>query len=302
MLTKRTVLVLGAGASKPFGFPTGLELSDIVSRQFQKGQQIFNNLGVLGHSETVMADFREKFYKSGRNSVDAFLEHREDLLEIGKLAIAATLIPKENEEDLFTYKDSWLRLLYNNMNASFEDFGKNTLSIITYNYDRSVEHFFMTSLQNSYRREIKDCLEVLNKIPIIHLHGSLGPLPWQVKPGEPNRPYHYGYDNDILEVARRHIKIIHEDIDDVRDADFALAKKLLNEAEQILFLGFGYDPINLERLKIRDINPNGKTIRGTSWGLGQSELKEVLRNCGDKISLHGEVCYTLISEHMQWRD
>jgi hypothetical protein len=292
---------LGAGASKPLGFPTGLELSDIVSRQFQKGQQIFNKLGVLGYSETVMADFREAFYKSGRNSVDAFLEYREDLLEIGKLAIAATLIPKEDEQDLFTYEDSWLRLLYNNMNASFEDFGKNTLSIITYNYDRSVEHFFMTSLQNSYRREIKDCLPVLNAIPIIHLHGSLGPLPWQ-EPDGPNRPYHFMYNNDLLDVARQHIKIIHEDIDDVRDDDFNRAIKLLNEAEQILFLGFGYNKLNLERLKIKDINSTGKTIIGTALGLGRSEQNEIRKNSDNKINLYGDDCYTLISEQMQWRD
>ena len=54
------------------------------------------------------------------------------------------LIPKENEENLFTYQKSWLRVLYNNMSASFEEFGKNALSIITYNYDRSVEHFFLS--------------------------------------------------------------------------------------------------------------------------------------------------------------
>jgi len=47
------------------------------------------------------------------------------LLNIGKLALAAMLIPKENEENLFTYQKSWLRVLYNNMSASFEEFGKN---------------------------------------------------------------------------------------------------------------------------------------------------------------------------------
>ena len=30
MLTRSTVLILGAGASKPFGFPTGIELSEQV--------------------------------------------------------------------------------------------------------------------------------------------------------------------------------------------------------------------------------------------------------------------------------
>jgi hypothetical protein len=300
MLTKKTVLVLGAGASKPYGFPTGLELSEIISLQFQQGQNTFENLRNLGHAPAVMAAFRNEFYKSGRNSVDAFLEHRKDLIEIGKLAIAATLVPKESEEPLFAYQDSWLRLLYNNMNASFDEFGKNTLSIITYNYDRSVEHFLMTALENSYGRKAIDCFQVLKTIPIIHLHGSLGPLPWQVESGEPNRPYHFAYNNDLLKIAQQHIKIIHEDIQDGRDADFELAKKLLNDAEQILFLGFGYNPINLERLKIKEIDPNGKSIIGTSIGLGEADKREVARNCGDKIAFVPEGLYQIISERMQW--
>src|SRR5262249_54916623 len=110
------------------------------------------------------------------------------------------LIPKENEENLFTYQKSWLRVLYNNMSASFEEFGKNAL----------VEHFFVTSLQNSYGRNINDCRAVLKAIPIIHLHGSLGPLPWQVESGKLNRPYHFMYNNDLLDEARQHIKIIRE--------------------------------------------------------------------------------------------
>lgn len=171
------------------------------------------------------------------------------------------LIPKENEENLFTYQKSWLRVLYNNMSASFEEFGKNSLSIITYNYDRSVEHFFVTSLQNSYGRNINDCRAVLKAIPIIHLHGSLGPLPWQVESGKLNRPYHFMYNNDLLDEARQHIKIIHENTDG-RDEDFKRANTLLNNAKQIVFLGFGYNPINLERLQINAIS-KGKHVIGT---------------------------------------
>jgi hypothetical protein len=300
MLTKKTVLVLGAGASKPYHFPTGLELSVSIS-EFRQGNSTFENLRNLGHSDTVLMNFRDEFYKSGRNSVDAFLEHRTDLLLIGKLAIAATLIPSENEETLFTYDRSWLRLLYNNMNAPFDDFGKNTLSIITYNYDRSVEHFFMTSLQHTYKKEIKDCIPVLNAIPIIHLHGSLGPLPWQAKPGQEHKQYHYSYNNELLEIARKHIKIIHEDISDGRDTDFELAKKFLHDAEQIIFLGFGYDPINLERLKLKDIDPKGKMIVGTCVGLGEADKHQAVNNCATDIALVPGDCYEVIRERMQWQ-
>jgi len=112
MLTRKTVLVLGAGASQPYNFPTGIELSTIVSDEFRPGHSVFEALKNLGYSEADMTQFREAFYHSGRNSVDAFLEHRADLLDAGKLAIAAILTPRENPEILFKYDNSWLRLLY----------------------------------------------------------------------------------------------------------------------------------------------------------------------------------------------
>jgi hypothetical protein len=35
--------------------------------------------------------------------------------------------------------------MYDKMNTSFGEFGTNTLSITTFNYDRSVEHFLFTA-------------------------------------------------------------------------------------------------------------------------------------------------------------
>ena len=122
MLTQRNVLVLGAGASEPYGFPTGAGLSALVSTELRPGHPAYNQLKETGFSDTEIQNFRGTFCHSGKNSVDAFLEHRTDLMEIGKLATAAVLIPYEAEEKLFDYQNSWLRYLYNSLNTSFEDF------------------------------------------------------------------------------------------------------------------------------------------------------------------------------------
>jgi hypothetical protein len=171
-----TVLVLGAGASKSFNFPTGIELSELVSLHLRPGHGAFNTLVQFGHfSEEDIRQFREAFVFSGKNSVDAFLEHRSDLILIGKAATAAILIGYEDRENLFRFNPpNWLRCIYNNLNTSFDEFGFNTLSIITFNYDRSVENFFFESLKNSYNKADDECKEVLEKLPIIHLHGRLG--------------------------------------------------------------------------------------------------------------------------------
>lgn len=73
------------------------------------------------------------------------------------------------------------------------------------------------------------------------------------------------------------IKIIHENIDG--DHEFKEAYKLLRNANNIHFLGFGYNDINLSRLKIDYLlasligDPN---IRGTSLGLGKAECNDIM--------------------------
>ena len=106
------------------------------------------------------------------------MEHRPEYLDVGKALIAAELIVCERETALFRRDGkSWYEYLFNELSTNFCDFEKNQLSILTFNYDRSLEHYLLTSLQNSYDKSIEECAEKLSKIPIIHLHGDLGALP-----------------------------------------------------------------------------------------------------------------------------
>jgi hypothetical protein len=297
MLTHPTVLVLGAGASKPFDFPTGLELSAMVSNELRPGHHAYNVLqDPGGFAGADINTFREEFYFSGKNSVDAFLEHRTDLIEIGKAVTAVVLIGYEDPDKLFRFEPpNWLRYIYNNLNTSFEDFGRNTLSFVTFNYDRTVEHFFFESLKRTYHKTDEECKSVLSQIPIIHLHGRLGFLPWQRPNG---RPYSTLHDLDGIRASIDEIKIIHEDISDGRDKDFESAKQLMQNAYRILFLGFGYNRTNIERLGIADL-PDGKAI-GTSIGLGNKESSVVTEACHRKIHLVNRDCMHFVREFIDW--
>jgi hypothetical protein len=120
--------------------------------ELREGQNFYNTLkNLLGLSGDVIEGFRQEFYNSGRNSINAFLEHRTELMEVGKAAIAVALINYENPDRVIGFgEDNWLRYMYNQLNTSFDEFGKNQLSFITFNYDRVVEWFLLTCLQNSF--------------------------------------------------------------------------------------------------------------------------------------------------------
>ncbi len=131
-------------------------------------------------------EFGNRLLHAKRPSVDRFLEDQELYLGIGTAAIVSALIPKEDPSVLSRYsrsregynaEEDWYKYLWTKMDAPFEKFGENKLSIITYNYDRSLEFYLFTALKHAYGKEDDhECFWKVNTIPFIHLHGQLGTL------------------------------------------------------------------------------------------------------------------------------
>ncbi len=228
----------------------------------------------LGYDSAILGSFRKDFYLSGKNSIDSFLEHRREYEQLGKAVIAATLIPYENTDAIFSYTgDNWLRYTYERIDTGFEEFGDNKVSFITFNYDRVVEWFFVTALRNSYNRSKMECAKVLKSIPIIHLHGRLGYLPWE-NATDNKRDFDNAVTRGTLEACVNEIKIIYEDIGDGRDSEFARAKELLDEAERVYILGFGFHPTNVERLGLNKLRNKDRSL-ATGCGLTQREIGDI---------------------------
>lgn len=282
MITKPTVLILGAGASAPYGFPVGTQLWEELCDKLKTGY-LYDFLLSNEFSSDDILNFRKNLFESGKTSVDAFLEHRTEFLDIGKLAIARVLTSYEESETLYdTGEDKWYKFLYEKMNVrSFEEFANNKISIITFNYDRSIEHFLFNSLKNTYGKSNEECAREISKIKIIHLHGRLGYLPWQDNGGR-----HYQKDNSSSDIimAAKNIRIIHEKID--INSDFLDAKKILVEAERVYILGFGYNEINVQRLGIKDLSVGeGKEIVGSAVNLCKKEIDDKVKICGNNVSI-----------------
>lgn len=279
MIIESTVLVLGAGASMPYNFPSGLELKRNILKNLKgKDSEFYRSLSKVD-SESIIDEFHHDLSYSMQPSVDAFLEHRTKFLEVGKHAIALYIIRLEQMEILFnTDREelSWYKYLFNKLNAPFEKFGENKLSIITFNYDRSIEHFLFTALKNTSGKSDEECARELSKIPIIHVHGKLGALPWQ---DNSPKSYNPNFTLDELKMASDQIIVIPEEVNTHKS--FNLANGLMFSAAKIFFLGFGYHDANLERLKIKEFK--NTVLWGTSFGLRKSEKRYAELKWGIKL-------------------
>jgi len=285
MITNKTVFILGAGASQPFGYPTGRELRDNILTNLMSPHQAnnicwknrYDRFSKLGFTEKDISKFRDEFSRSTLYSIDAFLENRPDFNEIGKIAIADTLIPYEDEGRLFATEKNWYSYLFNRMipGCTFEKFAENKIAFITFNYDRSLEHYLYNALKNTYDKQISEVTKALNAIEILHVYGQLSFLPWQDTGGQAYEGKR-AENPDYLKQSANMIRIVHENVDVNSDNVFVRAHKLLREAKNIFFLGFGYYETNLDRLKMKDFIM-GRDVMGTSLNLEPSKQRDVNR-------------------------
>ena len=277
MIEKKTVLILGAGASKPYGFPLGRELRDSVLQK-KYGSWLFDFMPVNpGFEDYEYTQFAGDLAHSGSPSVDAFLEENDRWLDIGKSAIALFLLDAEINcrPKIFPPdqpKDHWYETLWSRLKgSSWALFKKNPLAIVTFNYDRSLEHYLVTVLCNNYNIKASTAMRGLTKMPILHVHGDLG----NYIAHDNKADFAQRLNKSRFTIAKQRILIVHEN--EGQTKDFVLARKLITEAERVLFIGFGYHPKNMAKLGFRslqEINGLGvfrvlgthKGIKARDWG------------------------------------
>ena len=70
MITMPTVFILGAGASKPYGYPTGSELKNIILRNLE-GEPIsgYSSWSKLGFEASDLQEFRDALFYSGKTEL-----------------------------------------------------------------------------------------------------------------------------------------------------------------------------------------------------------------------------------------
>lgn len=282
MITTPTVLVLGAGASAPYGYPLGDGLTARI-RDFTtpKGGAVWNAL-VGEYHQPLVDEFHRALANSDPRSIDDFLESNPQFVDIGKVCIAAALTVFGPTPDSVVPAQlmHWYQYLWHLMHADAatpEQFRGNAVRVVTYNYESSFELYFRACLGAMYpklaRGEGGTTEAFANEVlPVVHLHGSLGPADANVR----DKRDRSGYNNlQFYQRAASGIRIVHED---ERTDEYATAHTWIGGAKVLCFLGFGYHPTNVRRLKLKQV-VTGKAmtfIGGTCLGLGEAERTRAL--------------------------
>lgn len=267
MSLRPTTLVLGAGASVDYGFPTGRKLVIEVCEKLKQRNDDFTEKmeRIAGFDYKALSEFGSALDMSMLPSVDAFVERRPEFLNVGKAAIACSLMPKENPDNLRQRREDvhFYEYLFGIINS--ENVLENgNLSIVTFNYDRSLEAFLFSAILNAYGTDEQKTLELLDSIPVVHVYGSLGKFVRAETDAEPEgRNYDPTVDVKPLQIATKGIKILSEAED--TSPELERAKELLRQANTICFLGFGYHPRNIERLGINDMDHKLQITRIHVW-------------------------------------
>ena len=128
---KNTVFILGAGASVPYGYPTGFDLSqqikgylgNLVTESLGMHEHLAPMLRELGHGIKELKEFYECFFGAATYSIDKFLENRPDFGMLGKLLIAYFLKVKEGPNLIFNRlrENNWYAELFNRLDVTVDN-------------------------------------------------------------------------------------------------------------------------------------------------------------------------------------
>ncbi len=304
MIEAKTCLVLGAGASAPYGLPTATELRDLIlvrssidgtatawKYRIQKNvketaretwespvvdewdHRLISVADGDSRQEALLERLRTKFFLGRTLSIDKFLQHPENAGEFGELGrrlIAAVLLKCENQRllDKGWYAELFSQIAPNNP----DDLRSGMLSVVTFNYDRSFEIYLWTAFRETFRLSRDQLGDVWRRIRITHAYGYLGDL------GERD----YGTEKSssipsVIEAAKgiELMRIGHpaEKMSEINQC--------IEEADTVCFIGFGFAPENIalfDGIKFRN-----KRLVATSLGLSKNRMAAAKKTFGKAI-------------------
>lgn len=289
MITIPTTLILGAGASADVDLPFGWEFRNRIC-QLHSDYLFMRQMTSRG-LEADAREFLERFRYSQIYSPDRFLETYPEYTTVGRYAIAWVLANCESAESVFsTTKRAppWYEVLIDVLDFGAPEYRENKLSILTFNYDRSLEYYLWGVIESRYRGDDKKMAELwFNKPEIVHLHGQIDAFEPRSDHGRQFQPIDNSSEQgayEDIEIAADGVKIIHEVQADTDE--FLAARYILENSRRVAFLGFGFDERNINRLEVFGEKRDDLQVFGTGAGFSYAQQQEIIEN-----RLNGNACF-----------
>jgi hypothetical protein len=335
MFAKPTVFVIGAGASVEYGLPLGPALRDRIAAavryQVKEGNRLEGDETLLNaikrqfNNENKIVD---SYITAGRElaasmqmhaSIDEALHYwsaNPEAVQLGKIAIANEILSAERNTHLSDHqtghvdvpRKGWMwpflsMTLGSDLTREQAEQAFANLTLINFNYDRTVEQFLYWALQQHGRVSADVAAKSVASLNQIRPYGSIGNLPWQENPGPP-----FGgsqKENDLFSIA----KSIRTYTEQQHGGTNQRIDQALDSARLIIFLGFGYHPQNMKLLKPvpGKTYPKIHTVIATSMGVPEDDratLEELLRgtfvgasNFSRRLALYRQECEVVLLTH-----
>ncbi|MEL7473092.1 MAG: hypothetical protein AAGK04_07230 [Planctomycetota bacterium] len=283
-LVRPITLVVGAGGSVPFGLPTGAGLTDLIGANEANPVDIGERIDDPELRKRLRNRYQRlsrEFMASGCPSIDRFIMSRKDEAEDAKRCIAAALLPKEAAWfEAAPIHRTWLSWLFEKAFEPRSGELAEDIRIITFNYDRIIEFAFGTMVATRLGDSLDYGQEIADSLQIRHVYGKLGG-----KVSASNGHLRVPVNNYSIGESVRDITLVRE------GSQYAAEKRLyaswIRESESVVFLGFGFDPDNLDAIGFSDWSSQlaSKRVIASAYGLLDSEREEVQLLLGRKAQL-----------------
>lgn len=305
MFRRNTVFIVGAGASKELGLPTGAELSaqivtmcDVTYNRFGEGtdprsyrtiqemrRQSNDDVTKINGWLAAMGDIQRAL--PFKDSIDAVIDQyhdRPEVAEIGKFMIAKLILDAERGSYLglpfgdeaaanlvtSTWLHTFCRMLFEGIRADELGSVGNNVDVICFNYDRCIEKYLVYALTRAYGLLEDEAIRVVSRVNILHVYGSLGALPdWPDGKTSKHKSAFGSTTEDAWKVASN-LRTFSESVDSDTDEKI---KAIIRRGEQYVYLGLSFGRQNMDLLTT-DTGERGVGMERSAFASGKGQFEQ----------------------------
>lgn len=300
MFEEKTVIILGAGASAPFGFALGGELYNFLIDRLgawhrkHLGEELPSYRGPFSAQNVslfrkdpigalvsylksplpreflpkdfsqdavplMLVEFREQLRGQTSDTIDRFIHDNPGHQLIGKILLAQNILLRmysgsdDSDSDTclslrtfskrsFGSRRNWYHGLMNHMRLDASD-GKavanNKLTIVTFNYDSSLELALASSLGRTERHAGADWQQAVR---VLHING--GPPVLNQKITDVGR---------FIVQSAKTITLVEDEPDEDLSHIRGTARHAIQDADKIFVIGFNFDSANVATIGLTDV-------------------------------------------------